>query len=78
MKWEKKMFGQRLKMARQQQGLTQGQLGIAIGLDEDVAAIRINRYEKGVHSVNFTLLGVLADVLNVPVAFFFTYPSEAA
>lgn len=72
------MFGQRLKMARQQQGLTQGQLGMAIGLDIDVAAIRINRYEKGVHSVDFALLGALAEVLNVPVAFFFTQSNENA
>ena len=64
-------FIKRFKQARQQQNLTQEKLGIAIGLDEFVASSRINRYEKGVHLPDLTTLNNLADVLDVPVAYFF-------
>lgn len=65
------IFIKRFKQARQQQNLTQEKLGIAIGLDEFVASSRINRYEKGVHLPDLTTLNNLADVLDVPVAYFF-------
>ncbi len=65
------VFCQRFKEARKAKGLTQEELGIAIGLDEFVASTRINRYEKGVHQPDFTTLNNIADVLEVPVAFLF-------
>lgn len=65
------IFIKRFKQARKQQNLTQEKLGIAIGLDEFVASSRINRYEKGVHLPDLTTLNNLADVLDVPVAYFF-------
>ncbi len=65
------IFIKRFKQARKQQNLTQEKLGVAIGLDEFVASSRINRYEKGVHLPDLTTLNNLADVLDVPVAYFF-------
>lgn len=65
------IFKKRFKQARKAKGLTQEQLGVAIGLDEFVASTRINRYERGIHQPDFQLLSVLAKVLEVPPAYFF-------
>ncbi len=64
-------FSKRFKEARKTKGLTQEKLGIAIGLDEFVASTRINRYEKAVHQPDFQTLERIAEVLEIPVAFFF-------
>lgn len=66
------VFCQRLKQARLAKGLSQKKLGIAAGLDEFVASTRINRYEKGVHEVSIEMAKQLADVLEVPLAYFYT------
>ncbi|CQD42490.1 helix-turn-helix domain-containing protein [Yersinia mollaretii] len=66
------VFCQRLKQARLAKGLSQKRLGIAAGLDEFVASTRINRYEKGVHEVSITTANQLAQVLEVPLAYFYT------
>jgi transcriptional regulator with XRE-family HTH domain len=68
----------RLKQARIAKGLSQKRLGIAAGIDEFVASARINRYEKGVHEVNIETAQLLADVLNVPLAYFYTVDEELA
>jgi transcriptional regulator with XRE-family HTH domain len=64
-------FCQRLKAARLAQGLSQRKLGIQLGIDEFVASTRINRYEKGVHAVEPNTAQRLADVLCVPLAYFY-------
>ncbi|CRY55647.1 putative DNA-binding protein [Yersinia intermedia] len=66
------VFCQRLKQARLAKGLSQKKLGIAAGLDEFVASTRINRYEKGVHEVSIATAKQLAEVLEVPLAYFYT------
>ncbi len=65
------LFCQRLKAARCAKKISQERLGILIGLDEFVASTRINRYEKGVHAVEPNTAQRLADVLNVPLAYFY-------
>ena len=65
------IFTKRFKEARLAKQLTQEKLGFAIGLDEFVASTRINRYEKGIHQPDFQTLAKIADVLNVPPAYFF-------
>lgn len=65
------IFCKRLKQARLSQGLSQKSLGIAAGLDEFVASTRINRYEKGIHQVDLDTAQRLAEVLEVPVAYFY-------
>lgn len=66
-----KQWGARLRQARLAVGLSQKALGIEAGIDEFVASTRINRYELGVHRPDLLTVRKLADVLNVPVAFFF-------
>jgi transcriptional regulator with XRE-family HTH domain len=72
------IFGTRLKEARLEAGLSQKQLGIEAGLDPFVASTRINRYELGVHKVDYTFAIRLAAVLKVPVAFLYAEDSELA
>jgi transcriptional regulator with XRE-family HTH domain len=72
------VFGTRLKDARLRAGLSQKQLGIVAGLDPFVASTRINRYELGVHKVDFPFASKLADVLKVPVAYFYCDNDELA
>ncbi|TAL93120.1 MAG: XRE family transcriptional regulator [Paraburkholderia sp.] len=72
------VFGTRLKEARLEAGLSQKQLGIEAGLDPFVASTRINRYELGVHKVDYTFAIRLATVLRVPVAFLYAEDSELA
>jgi len=67
-----KQWGARLKQARLAAGLSQKMLGIRAGIDEFVASTRINRYELGVHKADLLIARKLAEVLNVPVAFFYT------
>ncbi|CNC33111.1 helix-turn-helix domain-containing protein [Yersinia intermedia] len=66
------VFCQRLKQARLAKGLSQKKLGIAAGIDEFVASTRINRYEKGVHEASMEVAQQLADVLQIPLAYFYT------
>jgi transcriptional regulator with XRE-family HTH domain len=72
------IFGTRLKEARLEAGLSQKQLGIEAGLDPFVASTRINRYELGIHKVDYTLAVRLAAVLHVPVAFLYADDPELA
>ncbi|MBE8610649.1 MULTISPECIES: helix-turn-helix domain-containing protein [unclassified Psychrobacter] len=72
------IFTKRFKEARKVKGLTQEQLGLAIGLDEFVASTRINRYERGIHQPDFQILTLIAKTLNVPPAYFFADDELAA
>ena len=72
------IFGLRLKEARLEAGLSQKQLGIDAGLDPFVASTRINRYELGIHKVDYTFAVRLAAVLRVPVAFLYAEDPELA
>ncbi|WP_025599812.1 helix-turn-helix domain-containing protein [Burkholderia sp. WSM2230] len=63
---------------RLEAGLSQKQLGIEAGLDPFVASTRINRYEPGVHKVDYTFAIRLATVLRVPVAFLYAEDAELA
>lgn len=72
------IFCQRLKQARLAKGLSQKKLGIAAGIDEFVASTRINRYEKGVHEASIETAQQLAEVLDVPLAYFYTENDELA
>lgn len=66
-----RVWGRRLKEAREAIGLSQRQLGIEAGLDPSVASTRINRYELGVHKADYQISQKLAEVLKVPVAFLY-------
>ncbi len=72
------MIGQRLKIARIKANLTQTELGVSAGLDEESASSRISSYEKEVHSPDFKLVKRLAKALDVPVPYFYTEDDELA
>jgi len=61
----------RIKEARLSMGLSQKALGISAGIDEFSASPRINQYERGKHTPDFSMLKKLAEALNVPTAYFY-------
>ncbi len=65
------VYSVRLRQARENYGISQRNLGIKAGLDDFVASTRINRYETGVHQPDLQTLQRLAEVLDLPVAYFF-------
>lgn len=65
------IFAQRLKAAREDAGLTQKELGMAIGLPAETAAVRINRYEKAVHDADLATALRIAGSMGLPLAYFY-------
>lgn len=65
-------WGARLKQARLAADLSQKMLGIEAGIDPFVASARINRYELGKHKPDLLTVRKLAEVLKVPMAFFYS------
>ena len=61
----------RLKAAREESGLSQKVLGIRVGFDEFVVSARMNQYERGVHTPNFSTVERIAAVLKVDAAYFY-------
>ena len=61
----------RLKSARKAGGLTQQQLGMALGMEPNTASARMNQYEKGKHAPDFLTMKRIAKELDVPVAYFY-------
>ena len=51
---------------------------MAIGLDESCASTRISRYEHGVHAVEPNTAERIAQVLDVPLAYFYADTEELA
>ena len=64
--------GERLKQARLALGISQKKLGILIGIDEYSAGVRMNQYETGKHTPNFSTLQRIGKLLGYPVEFFFS------
>ncbi len=63
------MFAARLIQARLLRGLSQRTLGDRMGLGKEKGSSRINRYEHQVTAIGFDNLGLLAQLLDVPVAY---------
>lgn len=68
----------RLKQARLAAKFSQKQLGIAAGMDEFSASARMNHYELGRHSPDYSTLKRIASVLSVPTAYFYAEDDELA
>lgn len=66
------VIGKRLKEARLEAGLSQEQLGVRAGIEEDSASARMNRYERGTRSPGFELLQRIGNVLDLPVTYFYS------
>ncbi|WP_396190336.1 helix-turn-helix domain-containing protein [Flavobacterium sp.] len=64
-------FGRRLRAQRLAVGLSQEALGVAIGIDESCSRTRISRYETGGSEPAIAIGRLLAQVLDVPVGYFY-------
>jgi transcriptional regulator with XRE-family HTH domain len=60
-------FGRRMRAARLTLGLSQTELGAAIG----VTFQQVQKYERGTNRVRASMLEGLAAALNVPITYFF-------
>jgi transcriptional regulator with XRE-family HTH domain len=72
------VLSKRLREARAAAGISQEQLGILAGIDEFSASARMNQYERGRHSPNLQLMGRIAKVLSLPVAYFYADEDQLA
>ncbi|MDX1901854.1 MAG: helix-turn-helix transcriptional regulator [Gammaproteobacteria bacterium] len=68
----------RLQEARLAAGLSQKQLGIVAGMDQFSASARMNHYEKGRHTPDYSMLERIAKVLKLPVAYFYAESDDLA
>src|SRR5881275_3302387 len=59
--------GNRVRMRRKMQGMTQEKLGEALGLTFQ----QVQKYEKGTNRVGASRLQQISEVLQVPVSFLF-------
>lgn len=58
--------------------MSQKKLGIAAGMDEFSASARMNHYEIGRHTPDYSTLKQIAKVLKLPVAYFYAESEELA
>lgn len=72
------MLPHRLKEARLRSGLSQERLGILAGIDEATANARMNQYERGTHSPDFSLACKFAEVLKIPACYLYTVEDDLA
>ncbi|NKA35770.1 XRE family transcriptional regulator [Ralstonia solanacearum] len=72
------VFGRRLRDARKRANIPQDRLGVLLGLDEGTASTRISRYETGAHEPQFGVAMQLAEVLEVPAAYFYCEDDDLA
>lgn len=61
------IFAARLRAARLSLGISQADLGVAMGLPNEVASTRINRYETGKHMPDIRAAEKLAAALGIPL-----------
>lgn len=72
------MISERLKVARLRVGLSQEKLGKLAGIDPTSASARMNQYERGKHSPDYRLMCKVAEILNMPVSWFYTQDDDMA
>jgi transcriptional regulator with XRE-family HTH domain len=72
------VLAHRLKQARLRAGLSQEKLGKLAGIDPMSASARMNQYERGKHSPDYQLMCRVAEILNMPVSWFYTADDEQA
>jgi transcriptional regulator with XRE-family HTH domain len=74
----KAVFPARLKQTRKGRGFSQLELGVRMGLPDEVAQPRINRYERGVHLPDIETAERMAQELGVPLAYLLTADERLA
>lgn len=68
----------RLREARLAANFSQKKLGIAAGMDQFSASARMNHYEMGRHTPDYSTLQRISNVLDLPVAYFYAEDDELA
>jgi transcriptional regulator with XRE-family HTH domain len=74
----KSIVAKRLCEARTRAGVSQKKLGILAGIDEFSSSPRINQYERGKHTPDLRTVERIADVLEIPSAYFYAIENELA
>lgn len=72
------VLAHRLKQARLRAGLSQEKLGKLAGIDPMSASARMNQYERGKHSPDYQLMCKVAEILKMPVSWFYTADDDEA
>jgi transcriptional regulator with XRE-family HTH domain len=72
------VLAHRLKQSRLRAGLSQEKLGKLAGIDPMSASARMNQYERGKHSPDYQLMCRVAEILKMPVSWFYTEDEEHA
>ncbi len=70
------LIARRLREAREEAGLSLEALGVAVGIEEATAKVRIHQYENGKHAPPFPMLERLAVALKKPVIWFICAEEE--
>ena len=63
------VVGRRMRARREELGWSQEKVGVLIGIDESSSRARISRYELGTHEPPVKTARLMADALNVPLAY---------
>lgn len=72
------MICEKLKAARLRAGLSQEKLGKLAGIDPTSASARMNQYERGKHAPDYRLMCKVAEILHMPVSWFYTEDEDLA
>ncbi|NII09469.1 helix-turn-helix transcriptional regulator [Oleiagrimonas sp. C23AA] len=72
------IYGRRLREARNSYKFSQTELAIAAARDMDSGSPTVSRYENGVHQPKLALQQRFADVLELPLKYFYTEDDEEA
>jgi len=71
-------IGQRIKQARLHRGMTQKELGLAVGFEESTADVRIAQYESSTRTPKADMRDKLGEALNINPRYFFNSDLYAA
>lgn len=72
------IVGRRMQDRREALGLAQEKVGVAIGIDESSSSARINRHELGVHQPPFPTARLIANAMDVPLAYLYCEDDKVA
>lgn len=72
------VVGRRMCARREELGWSQEKVGVLIGIDESSSRARISRYELGTHEPPVKTARLIADALNVPLAYLYCEDEDIA
>ncbi|MCD2165053.1 helix-turn-helix domain-containing protein [Comamonas koreensis] len=72
------VLGRRMRARREDLGWSQEKVGVLIGIDESASRARISRYELGTHEPPIKTARLIAEVLQVPLAYLYCEDDDSA